>query len=51
MQHDRSNAERLDPRRRTRAYMRPRPRVSVITLSLPQLRFAVQSILARIAAR
>ncbi|MCW2972395.1 MAG: hypothetical protein JWN72_668 [Thermoleophilia bacterium] len=51
MQHHRSNVERLDPRRRTRAHMRPRTRTSVITLALPQLRYVVQAILARIAAR
>ncbi|MBC7460740.1 MAG: hypothetical protein H7287_05215 [Thermoleophilia bacterium] len=51
MQHTRSNAERLDPRRRTRSYVRTHPRVSVIALSLPQLRLALQALLARIAAR
>ena len=52
MQHHRLNAERLDPRRRPRAYAHTPARVShTLSLSLGQLRYGVQQLLARLIAR
>jgi hypothetical protein len=49
MQHDRLNAERLDPRRRERGHAPTRStRAGLMTISLPHLREAIVTALVRL---